>query len=89
LESLDGDVDINKAWETIRENIKLSAKETLGYYELKQHKPWLDESCSELLHQKKPAKFQRLQDPRQINGHNQKNVGSETAGYFRNKRGIF
>jgi hypothetical protein len=27
------------AWETIGENIKMSAKEILGYYELKKHKP--------------------------------------------------
>jgi hypothetical protein len=34
LENLDTEVDVNKAWETIRENIKISAKESLGYYEL-------------------------------------------------------
>jgi hypothetical protein len=39
LENLDNDVDINRAWETIRENIKISAKMSLGYYELKKHKP--------------------------------------------------
>jgi hypothetical protein len=26
--------------ETIGENIKVSAKEIVGYYELKKHKPW-------------------------------------------------
>jgi hypothetical protein len=40
LENLDDDADINRVWETIRENIKISAKESLGYYELKKHKPW-------------------------------------------------
>jgi hypothetical protein len=30
-------------WEAIRENIKISAKESLGYYELKKNAPWLDE----------------------------------------------
>jgi hypothetical protein len=39
LENLDHDVNINRAWETIRENIKVSAKASLGYYELKKHKP--------------------------------------------------
>jgi hypothetical protein len=43
LENLDVEVDINSAWETIKENIKISAKEGLGYYELKKHKPWFDE----------------------------------------------
>jgi hypothetical protein len=32
LENLYDDVDINRAWETIRENIKISANEILGYY---------------------------------------------------------
>jgi uncharacterized protein YqjF (DUF2071 family) len=40
LENLDTEVHINRAWETIRENIKVSAKESLGYHELKKHKPW-------------------------------------------------
>jgi hypothetical protein len=52
LDNLDTEVDINRAWETIRENIKISAKESLGYYELKKRKPWFDEGCSELLDQR-------------------------------------
>jgi hypothetical protein len=39
LENLDAEVDINRIWETIRENIKISAKESLGYYELEKHEP--------------------------------------------------
>jgi hypothetical protein len=31
LESLDESFDINNAWENIRENIKTSAKDNLGY----------------------------------------------------------
>jgi hypothetical protein len=31
LENLDAEMDINGAWETIRENIKISARESLGY----------------------------------------------------------
>jgi hypothetical protein len=38
LEDLDAEVEISTAWETIRENIKISAKESLGYYELRRHK---------------------------------------------------
>jgi hypothetical protein len=30
LENLNTELDINKAWETIRKNIKISAKESLG-----------------------------------------------------------
>ena len=45
LENLSDDEDINRVWENIKENIKTSAKESLGLYELKQHKPWFDEEC--------------------------------------------
>jgi hypothetical protein len=43
LEDLDAEVDINSVCETIRDNIQISAKESLGYYELKKYKPWFDE----------------------------------------------
>jgi hypothetical protein len=39
LEILDTQMDINRVWETVTGNIKISAKESLGYYELKKHKP--------------------------------------------------
>ena len=39
LENFSNGEDINKAWENSRENIKTSAKESLGLHELKQHKP--------------------------------------------------
>jgi hypothetical protein len=68
LEDLDTEVEINSVWETIRENIKISAKESLGYCESKKHKPWFDEGCSKLLDQMKQAKLQWLQDPSEING---------------------
>jgi hypothetical protein len=45
LENLDTEVDVNKAWETIRENIKISAKESQSYYEPKKNKSWFDEEC--------------------------------------------
>jgi hypothetical protein len=32
LENLNDSEDVNRAWENIRENIKISAKETLGLY---------------------------------------------------------
>jgi hypothetical protein len=37
LEDLDAGVEINSACEMLRENIKISAKESLGYYELRKH----------------------------------------------------
>jgi hypothetical protein len=42
LEDLDEEVEIIRAREMIRENIKMSAKESLSYCELKKHKPWFD-----------------------------------------------
>jgi DNA repair ATPase RecN len=58
LENLNDSEDINRAWENIRENIKISAKETLGLYTQKQHKPWFDEECSQVLGQRKQAKME-------------------------------
>jgi hypothetical protein len=46
LENLDTEENINKAWETIRENIKIPAIESLGYSQPKENKPWFDEGCS-------------------------------------------
>jgi len=45
LRNLSDDMDINRAWENIKKNIKTSAKESLGLQKLKQHKPWCDEEC--------------------------------------------
>jgi hypothetical protein len=61
-EDLDAEVKINTVWETIRDNIKISAKERLGYYELRKHKPRVDEGCSKLLDQRKQGMLQWLQD---------------------------
>jgi hypothetical protein len=41
--------DINRAWDNIRENIKLSAQQSLGYCGSKHRKPWFYEECSELV----------------------------------------
>jgi hypothetical protein len=57
LEDLDKEVEINSAWEMIRENIQISAKVSLGYFKLKKHKSWFDEGCSQLLDQRKQAKL--------------------------------
>jgi hypothetical protein len=67
-------VGINSAWETIRENIKISTKESIGYFESKKHKPWFNRGCSKLLDQRKGAQLQWLQDQSEINGDNLNNV---------------
>jgi hypothetical protein len=86
LENLDDDVDINTAWETIRQNIKISAKRSLLYYELEKHKPWFDERCSRLLDQSKQAKLQWLQDPSQTNGDTLNTTRREAGRHFRSKK---
>jgi hypothetical protein len=70
----------------LRESIKISAKESLGVYELKMHKPWFDEGCSELLDQRKQTKLQWLQDPREKCEDNLKYVRCENSRHFRNKK---
>jgi hypothetical protein len=86
LEDLDTEVEINSAWEAIRENIKFSAKESLGYFELKKLKPWFDKGCSKLLDQTKQAKLQWLQDPSEINGNDLNDVRREASRHFKNKK---
>jgi hypothetical protein len=46
LESLDESFDINNAWESMRENIRTSAKDNLGYQKLKHNKPRFHHECS-------------------------------------------
>jgi hypothetical protein len=86
LENLDDDGDINRAWDTIRENTKILAKESIRVCELKSHKPWFDEECLKLVDQRKWAKLQRLQDPSEVNEDNLSNVRREAIRHFRNKK---
>jgi hypothetical protein len=74
-----------KRREKRRENIKISAKESLGYCELKKYKPWFDQACSKLVDRRKQTKLQWLQDPSEITGDNLKTVRHEASRYFRNK----
>jgi hypothetical protein len=58
LENLNVSEDINRAWENIKDNIKISAQESLGLHERKQHKPWFDAECAIFLDKRKQAKIQ-------------------------------
>ena len=53
MENLNGDENINRAWKNIKENIKTSAKESLGLHEWKQDKPWFDKECVDFLDERK------------------------------------
>jgi hypothetical protein len=74
LKNLHTEVDVNRALETITANIKTSAKESLGYYEVKKHKVWFDEGCSELSNQWKQVKLQLLGNTSAINGDHLNNI---------------
>jgi len=65
--------------------MKASAKQSLGLYELKQHKPSF-EKCFCFLDQRKHAKMQWLQDLNRSNVHNPDNVRHEASSRFRNKK---
>ena len=67
LENLSDSKDINRAWENIKDNIKTSDKESLGLFELKQHKHWFGEECLGFLDQREQANTQWVQDPNQSN----------------------
>jgi hypothetical protein len=85
LENINDSEDINRAWENIKENIKTSAKESLGLQRLKQHKTSYDEECLDFLDQSKQAKMQWLQDPNQSNVDNLNNVRHEASRHFTTK----
>jgi hypothetical protein len=86
LGNCDDTVDMSRAWENIRENMKTSAKESLGHYDLQQRKPWFDDECSKLIDRRKQAKLQWLQNPSQVNGDNMENVRHEASRTFRTKK---
>jgi hypothetical protein len=86
LENVDDDGDINRAEETIRENIRISAKESIGFCESKAYKPWFNEKCLKLVDRRKQAKLQWLQDSNVVNGDNLHNVRREASRHFRNKK---
>ena len=77
--------DINRAWQNIKENIKTSAKESLGLQELKQHKPCFYEECLGFLDQRKQAKMQWIHDPSQSNVDNLNNARRDASRHFRKK----
>ena len=86
MENLSYSEDKSRSGENIKENIKTSAKESLGLYELKQHKPWFDKECLGFLDLREQAKMQWLQDPSQKSLDNLNNVRRETSRHIRNKK---
>jgi hypothetical protein len=86
LENLEDSGDINGAWDNIRENIKSSARESLGYCESNNRKPWFDEECSKLVDRRKHAKLQWLPYPSEANEDKLIDVMREASRHFRQKK---
>jgi hypothetical protein len=86
LENSEDTGDINRAWDNIRENIKILAHEGLGYCESNHRKPGYDEECSKLVHRRKQAKLQQLQNPSDANDDNLSDVRREASRHFRNRK---
>jgi hypothetical protein len=57
LENLDDNGDINGTWDTIREEIKISAKENIDLCESKSRKPCFDEECLNWLMERKRLNY--------------------------------
>jgi hypothetical protein len=85
LENLVDSGDINRAWDNIRQNINISAQESLGYCESKHRKSWFEEEWSKFVDRRKQAKLQWLQDPSEANEDNLSDVRREASRHFRNK----
>ena len=86
LENVSEDEDINRAWESVKENIKTSATESQVKHEMKQQKPWFNEECLGILDQRKQAKIHWIQDPSQSNAHSLNNVRRDASRHFRNNK---
>jgi hypothetical protein len=65
---------------------KISAQDSLGYCELREHKSWFDMGCSKLVDWRKQASLQQLQDPSKANEDNVSNVRQKANRLFRNKK---
>jgi hypothetical protein len=78
--------DIIGAWDNIRENIRISTQESLGYCESKHRKQWFDEECSKFADRRKQAKLQWLQDASEANEDNLSDVRGAARGNFRSKK---
>ena len=79
-------VDINYTWENIIYNIKVTVRESIGYYGVKKKTPWFDENCSNVVELRKQAKLNFLQDPTQVNRDNYHSERRETSRALRNKK---
>ena len=45
LEKVNDDEDVNRTWENIKDNMRISVEESLDLLKFNQNKPWFDEEC--------------------------------------------
>ena len=86
LENVNDSGGINSAWENLKETIEISAKESVGLYEWKQHKPWFDEEFSQTLDQRRQVKMQWLWDPNRSNVDSLNSINYKASRHFRKKK---
>jgi len=86
LENANDDEDVNMTWGNIKENMKISAEESLVLHELKKNKPWFDEECLGFMDPRKRAKLQWIQDPSQSNVDILNDVRREFSRHLKEKR---
>jgi hypothetical protein len=80
VESLDNSVPIDRVWDAIRGNIKVSAKESLGHCEGSVINHRIMKS-SKFVDQGNQVKLQWLQDRHQIDTDNLNNVRGDTNNW--------
>ncbi|KAJ4438077.1 hypothetical protein ANN_14016 [Periplaneta americana] len=85
-DEVEKELDVNSVWENIRDNIKIAAEQSIGYYETKKKKPWFDEDCCIVVERRKQAKLKFLQDPVEENRDIYFNERWEASRTLRNKR---
>jgi hypothetical protein len=72
---LDAEVDINNTWESIGENIKISAQDNL-----------ISQRMLKIIRSKETSQTAVVTWPSKINGDNLNNVRREAGRHFRNKK---
>jgi len=86
LENVNDDGDVNRTWENIKENMRISAEESLGLHELNQNKLCFDDECLGFLDRRKRAKLQWIQDPSHSNVDILNNVRREVSRHFKEEK---
>jgi hypothetical protein len=86
LENFDDNVDMNRAWKNVRENIK--------NFSQTEPRPLLvtvafDDESKKLIDRRNQAELQWLQNPSQVNGDNKDTVRREASRTFRTKKREF